>query len=704
MPSQKHQSYGSIPRDRAWRLLAALTWFANGEGDTVDPRLVKKLENKIVWQKGETGPPYPLVVKDVTKIDLADLIQAYPDPDPDPTTLSRSQAHRRVLESLQVLSGFTDWFTDHRTVTQGGDGKWRFTLTLWFREPTPEHRVKFQQRWESRYHDGDTASQASPPTTPTLPSADISVAPALASPMALTPLSPVRVFLSYKRGSPPDEPLALALCQALEADQHQVFMDLKMAVGTRWVERIEQEIAQADVMIVLLSESAICSEMVQREMELARQSQVERQGLPRILPVRVAYEDPFSYPLSEYLNPLNWAIWHSPADTPRLIQELNLAIAGQDLPITPQEAAQRFIAPLNQNAYDIPTPSAPFPLESPDQATMLVGSRFYVERPQDIIALEAIQQPSGLVITIQGARQMGKSSLLCRVVDMARREGKQVAYIDFQGIDSPTLQDADAFFQQFCLLMTYSLDLDEDVATYWQRPNEGNLQRCTRYMGKHILSQIDTSLVLAMDEVDKVFSASFRDDFFGMLRTWHNKRAMHTLWQRLDLVLVTSTEPFMFIDKRSQSQSPFNVGEKLTLGDFSPPQVADLNQRHGQPLSARQVEQLATLVHGHPYLVRRALYMVASQHITPEALFREASQNGGPFDGHLKNHLSLLHQTPELMPALAQVVRTPTRLDDDAFYRLQGAGLVRRDRINGKEMAVPRCPLYANYFREHLRG
>jgi hypothetical protein len=52
--------------------------------------------------------------------------------------------------------------------------------------------------------------------------------------------------------------------------------------------------------------------------------------------------------------------------------------------------------------------------------------------------------------------------------------------------------------------------------------------------------------------------------------------------KRLDLVLVTSAEPYEFIVYRNQS--PFNVGEVIDLADFTAEQVADLNGRHGTPL------------------------------------------------------------------------------------------------------------------------
>jgi hypothetical protein len=70
-----------------------------------------------------------------------------------------------------------------------------------------------------------------------------------------------RIFLSYKRGVAPDEPVALDIYHALR-QQHTVFIDQTMAVGTPWVETITQEIQRADVLIVLLSEQSLHSEMV----------------------------------------------------------------------------------------------------------------------------------------------------------------------------------------------------------------------------------------------------------------------------------------------------------------------------------------------------------------------------------------------------------------------------------------------------------
>jgi Cdc6-like AAA superfamily ATPase len=182
-------------------------------------------------------------------------------------------------------------------------------------------------------------------------------------------------------------------------------------------------------------------------------------------------------------------------------------------------------------------------------------SQLYVTRPSDDVALSTIQR-QGVTITIKGPRQMGKSSLLMRTMDAALNAGKRVAFIDFQLFDRNILKNADRFYQAFCSTIAEQLDLPNSVAEFWQRSG-GNVQRCTRYMQLHILKPLGEPLLVAMDEVDRMFDADFGTDFFSMLRSWHNNRAlpMYRIWKQFDLALVTATEPYHLIADLNQSPS-----------------------------------------------------------------------------------------------------------------------------------------------------
>jgi hypothetical protein len=505
-----------------------------------------------------------------------------------------------------------------------------------------------------------------------------------------------RIFISYKRGVEPDEPLARAIYQALSVE-HEVFIDQTMTVGTRWAERIEAEIRQSDFLITLLSAHSVQSEMVVGEVETAHQV-AQTGGKPKILPIRVAYREPFVYPLSAYLNGINWAFWDSEADTPRLVQELQQAIAGEPLSIATEQSKAELTIDSPVEAMPKPLPAAqPMALEPPE-GTMDAESQFYVARTADETALQAIGR-QGVTITIKAARQMGKSSLLIRIMDAAMQAGKQVVFLDFQLLNATALGDADLFFRQFCDWLTDQLGLPNRVEDYWT-PGLGNNQRCTRYLQLYLLKELGRPLLIAMDEVDRIFDTEFQSDFFSMLRGWHNNRAlpMTKIWKQCDLALVTATEPYHLI--ANLNQSPFNVGEVLTLSDFTLPQVTELNQKHGAPFNSQQLQVLMGWLSGHPYLVRKALYLVASGQFSVAELFTRATDDRGPFGDHLRYHLFRINDRQDLIEGLKQVIQHQTCADQRVLRLLSAAGLVYRE----EQIVLPRCRLYAEYFGERLHG
>ncbi len=492
-----------------------------------------------------------------------------------------------------------------------------------------------------------------------------------------------RIFISYEHNAEPDNRVADAVRAAL-APKHNVSVAAVGLVGTRWIEQLESDLAASHFLIVLLSENSVFSEMVLGEIELASRLSSERGGGPVILPVRLAYRQALSYPLSEHLRGLNWIQWHGEQDTPRLIDKLRRVISGGILDETENAISQPIKEP------DLL--STPFTKAQPRRAQ----SRLYVERKEDQVALREIAQ-AGVTITIKGPRQMGKSLLLARVAAEAASNGKAVAFLDFHLFDGAALQDTDVFFREFCSRITEELGLENRVDSYWRR-SLANPHRCTRYLARHVLPSLSQPVLLAMDEVERIFDAHFQLDFFSMLRSWHNDRAVEPVWKRLDLALVTSTEPYELI--KTPNLSPFNVGLVIELQDFSQEQVAVLNDRHGAPLSEKEVVELTALLGGHPYLVRRALFLTASQRVSFDELTKSASEQQGPFGDHLRYHLFWLHSQQHLLEALRVILRTQECEDETVFWQLAGAGLVRQLG----EKVLPRNPLYADFFRRHLLG
>ena len=101
---------------------------------------------------------------------------------------------------------------------------------------------------------------------------------------------------------------------------------------------------------------------------------------------------------------------------------------------------------------------------------------------------------------------------------------------------------------------------------------------------------------------------------------------------------------------------------------------------------------------GHPYLKRKALYLLASKRIDFDNLQATACEDDGPFGDHLRNHLFRMNDSNELKEGLIQVIKHNRCSDEHIFFRLHGAGLVRRD---DNEVFL-RNPLYAKYFGKRI--
>ena len=173
--------------------------------------------------------------------------------------------------------------------------------------------------------------------------------------------------------------------------------------------------------------------------------------------------------------------------------------------------------------------------------------------------------------------------------------GKRAALLDFQLVDEDGKAHADLFFRRFASWVAEQLNLPDSVDTFWNTAYSSP-QNCTRYMEKHVLEPLGGPCILAIDETDAIFQTTFSQDFFSMLRGWHNRRADPTrrIWKHLDIILSTSTEPQFFIDR--PHESPFNVGVTLRLEDFRagpgqspqrPPPAAARDGRRRAPVPAR---------------------------------------------------------------------------------------------------------------------
>ncbi len=364
-----------------------------------------------------------------------------------------------------------------------------------------------------------------------------------------------------------------------------------------------------------------------------------------------------------------------------------------------------------------------------------LGSKFYVSRPADREFHQAIARRDSIVL-VKGPRQVGKTSLLARGLQQAREAGAQVVLTHFQTLSAADFASSEALLLALADTLAEQLDLESPPLDCWEARRSPNLN-FRRYLRREVLGKLVSqnseessgvveswrsgdpdqlsarlhhsttpllpplaALVWGLDEVDRLFTSGFGSEVFGLFRSWHDERALEPggPWSRLTLAIAYSTEAHLFIT--DVNQSPFNVGTRLELEDFTLEQVADLNRRYGAPL--RQDAELAryyALVGGHPYLVRRGLHEMVA-HGTPLAVLEgRAQSNQWIFGEHLRRIVVLLDRDAELREAARAVLQGRACPTDEAFYRLRSAG-VFAGHAAGE--ARPRCRLYAAYLEQHL--
>lgn len=332
--------------------------------------------------------------------------------------------------------------------------------------------------------------------------------------------------------------------------------------------------------------------------------------------------------------------------------------------------------------------------EGAPEGALRLTDPYYIERDVDLHFRQEVLA-WGTTITIRAPRQTGKSSLLVRGLNYAKQHGMKYTLLDMQGVGEDNLRTKDHFLHFLVRHIFRELGFSPEIVEQaWQSTDTPN-NKLTYLIEDYLLNETDDRFILALDEADRLMNTPFYQDFFGLMRSWHNKRPLNETWNQLNIILVISTEPHLLI--RDIHQSPFNVGSEFYVNDFERAHMEELNQRYGLPLNEAEISQLMRLIYGHPYLTRQTFYHIVTKKWRLAQLI-EVAQNDttGPFGKHLRRLYDLLQRDERLKTALNEVIQEGHCSREDVFFHLQQAGLVS----GVKEKCRCRCQLYEAYFKD----
>ncbi|MEA5567787.1 AAA-like domain-containing protein [Anabaena sp. UHCC 0399] len=342
-------------------------------------------------------------------------------------------------------------------------------------------------------------------------------------------------------------------------------------------------------------------------------------------------------------------------------------------------------------------------LQAADNFEVEADTNIYIERPPiEQKCYKAIVQP-GALIRIKAPQKMGKTLLLEKILDYSRGQGYETVKLDLKLADNSTLTDLKTFLHWLCVNVSDTLNLENKTDEYWQ-DNLGINTGCTRYFQRYLLSNVNTCLIFAIDNFERLFEHdNIFSEFCLLLRSWYETAKqgdrMGKIWKKLRLIVVNSTEAYPTLDI---NRSPFNVGLAIELPEFNQQQIKEMIKLYALDnlLPEEGLRQLISVVGGHPYLVQEAIANLKGQEMSLQELLTLAATEQGIFRHHLRQQLECLQDNSQLQSDYKKVIEAsePVQLSPEITFKLHSLGLVKIIRND----CIASCDLYRQYFSARL--
>jgi hypothetical protein len=219
----------------------------------------------------------------------------------------------------------------------------------------------------------------------------------------------------------------------------------------------------------------------------------------------------------------------------------------------------------------------------------IIPKKLYVKRDADK-QIKSIIKDMGRPGYILVARQMGKTNLLLNAKRELEDEENIFVYFDFSNLeDNP--RDC------FRSIIDMAIDSHEEMfaevrGTIYQ--NRGNLNLPPHKEHERelrlLLKAVRGKIVITLDEIGSLAKVSFSDEVFAQIRSIYFSRVNFPEYERLTYILAGVAEPSELI--KNKNISPFNIGEKIYLDDFSYKEFMTFLEQADLNFSSEVVERI----------------------------------------------------------------------------------------------------------------
>lgn len=239
----------------------------------------------------------------------------------------------------------------------------------------------------------------------------------------------------------------------------------------------------------------------------------------------------------------------------------------------------------------------------------------YVVRSADRYLYKALR--GGDFCYVLNTRQMGKSSLMVRMIHHLQQEGFCCAAVDMTRIGSENITP-EQWYKGLAVELWQGFDLlgKVNLKIWWQENIElSPVQRLSRFLEEVILGEVSSpdKIVIFLDEIDSILGLDFSvNDFFALIRSCYNQRSINPAYKRLCFVLLgVATPSDLITDYR---RTPFNIGQAIQLHSFQLHEAQPLLYGFSNQVSNPQavLKEVLFWTNGQPFLTQKICRLIRS--------------------------------------------------------------------------------------------
>lgn len=232
------------------------------------------------------------------------------------------------------------------------------------------------------------------------------------------------------------------------------------------------------------------------------------------------------------------------------------------------------------------------------RAYTVIPSHLYVERKADR-QVGAILEDMGRPGYVLVARQMGKTNLILNAKRVHNNQGDIFVYLDV----SNKIPDFQLFLRNIIdVAVTQATGIPDAIKkSIFDRRKDCVLLPHKEHEHElaTILNHITGKLVICLDEIDALSSSPYSDQVFSFIRSiYFSGRANFDCFDRLTYLLSGVAEPSDII--KNKDVSPFNIGEKIYLEDFSEAELNNFLSQASLNIDQETRSHIYRWTNGHP--------------------------------------------------------------------------------------------------------